>query len=82
VPVCYRAGLAVLYVTVLVAKSLPVLPVPPAATAADIPSPPVCLTFQHSNQGYLRVRRLAPVIFIWVNTGTGSPRHECHNGLA
>jgi hypothetical protein len=32
-------GLAVLYVAVLMAKCLPVLPVPPAATAADIPRP-------------------------------------------
>jgi hypothetical protein len=38
----------------------------------------VCLTFQRSNQGYLRVRRRAPVILIWVNTGTDSARHECH----
>jgi hypothetical protein len=74
--------LALLYVTVLVAKYLPALPVPPAATAADIPSPPVCLTFQRSNQGYLRVRRWEPVILIWVNTCTGSARDECHNGLA
>jgi hypothetical protein len=42
---------------------------PPLPT---FPGPPVCLTFQDSNQGCFRVRRRAPVILIWVNTGTGS----------